>query len=186
MTIKAELDVSGMGPGIEIREQIVFWFTIHNSWFWGIDTALQRPLLLQRMTIVCFPSGMFWRQLYKNRSSRKTDSTSKRRVFREIIFSWKYYLRIDFPGRPILYNSSLYEPVDDAVPLRARRRRPRPERPQVVVVLDDLGGRRIRVFQWIRRLLWTLWVLGGNSTIWLTTTRRSLCSDEICFDTHTE
>ena len=32
---------------------------------------------------------------------------SRRKGLREVIFSWKYNLRIDFPGRPILYNWSL-------------------------------------------------------------------------------
>ena len=40
----------------------------------------------------------------------------------------------------------LYEPVDHAVALTVRR--PRPERPQIAVAVEDLGGRRIRVFQW--------------------------------------
>ena len=47
----------------------------------------------------------------------------------------------------------LYEPVDDAVALRApRRRRPRTERPQVAVVVEDLGGRRRRIWVFRRNL----------------------------------
>ena len=48
-----------------------------------------------------------WDELYKNRSSGKTDSQQEQGSLGSPILLKIYYLRIDFPGRPILYNWSL-------------------------------------------------------------------------------